>query len=172
VGRWLLFASSYCPLFLLASIRSQDDQLRRGLGIAALLAAASLLIVVVAARRIQPRQRTVVAREDRGPDVAGYLATYLLPLLAAPDPSGHDLIAYGGYILLVGLVYVRSSMVAINPLAYLIGYRLTEVSTAAGDRQMLLSRQVPPTGHTILVRRVLPGLLISTNADLAATEDE
>jgi hypothetical protein len=160
LGRWMLFASSYSPLFLLAGIRSEHDGLSLGMYVAAAGCALALVVVLAAARWLEPQQRTITSTEDRGPDVAGYLATYLLPLLAAPDPTARDLIAYGAFIVLVGLVYVRSSMIAINPIAYMLRYRLTEVSTSAGSRQMLISREVPTVGRSVLVRRVFPGLLV------------
>ena len=171
-GRWLLFVSSYSPLFLLAGVRSERAGLRVGLYITAAACALALVVVVVAARRLEPQERTVTGTEDRGPDVAGYLATYLLPLLATPDPTTRDLLAYGAFILLVGLVYVRSSMVAINPLVYVLGFRLSEISTAAGSRQMLVSRDVPAVGRSILVRRVMPGLLLAVGTSTELPEDQ
>jgi hypothetical protein len=171
-GRWLLFASSYSPLFLLAGFRSERAGLRLGLYITAATCALALVLVIAAARHLEPQERTVTGTEDRGPDVAGYLATYLLPLLATPEPSTRDLTAYGAFILLVGLVYVRSSMVAVNPLVYVLGYRLSEISTAAGARQMLVSRDVPTIGRSILVRRVIPGLLLAVATSTEPPEDQ
>jgi hypothetical protein len=47
------------------------------------------------ARDTRAVPRIVGEVSDAGPEVAGYLATYLLPLLAAPSPSPGDLVGYG-----------------------------------------------------------------------------
>lgn len=167
LARWILFASSYSPLFLFAAIRAEDATLARVLYVSAAVAALSLAALLRAAAALEPRQRMVVAAEDRGPDVAAYVATYLLPLLSVPDPTARDLVAYGGFVLLIGLVYVRSSMVAINPIAYVFRFRLTEVTTESGERQLLVSRRFPPIGRPISVRRVLPGLIVEFQSDVA-----
>jgi hypothetical protein len=58
---------------------------------------------------------TIEAIDDRGADVSGYLATYLLPIIVVGVPTTNDIIAYGVVISTMGLVYVRSRMIPDKP---------------------------------------------------------
>lgn len=143
MGRWLLFLSSYSPLFGLTAVRLQPGTFRTVTIAVAGLGALSLAVALADARRVEPRERVVADVEDRGGDVAGYLATYLLPFLTVSSPSTKDAVAYAGFLLLVGVVYTRSSLLAVNPLLYLLGYRLSHVTTEGGQRVLLICRELP-----------------------------
>jgi hypothetical protein len=160
VGRWLLFVSSYSPLFALTAIRLDPGALRTILCWIAAGGAAGLSAVFAAAWRIEARRRDFVAVEDRGVDVAGYLATYLVPFLTVSKPTAHDVVAYTVFLGLVGVVYVRSTLISVNPLIYLFGFRLFAVRDAHGQPQLLISRKAPARSGPIPVRPVLPGLMV------------
>lgn len=98
--------------------------------------------------------RRVSEVRDVGPEVAGYLATYLLPLLAAPSPTTGDLIGYGIYGIVVVVVSLRSNMAHVNPTLYLLGWRVTSVKFEEGDHQYLVSRRAPSVGEQIRVTRL------------------
>jgi hypothetical protein len=89
-------------------------------------------IVIIVPRRVGANPQIVKTIEDEGGQVAGYLAAYLLPFLAAPSPSPSDLTAYGIFIGITGLVSIRSNLTYINPTLYLFGYRLVSVTTNEG----------------------------------------
>jgi hypothetical protein len=166
LARWFLFASSYSPLVALASLRFKPGPIRSGAWILAGISAGSLVLLLLAARRVEPRERVFVAVQDRGGDVAGYLATYLLPFLVVPQPTTSDLAAYGGYMILAGLVYTRSSLVAVNPLLYVFGYRLFSTETTAGDAVMLVGKAPPKTGVPVPVRTLIAsGLALRVRAE-------
>ncbi len=88
---------------------------------------------------------------DQGGAVAGYLATYLLPLL---NPNVHGLrttAAYVIYIATLYVVFVRSDgLVVINPMLYLFGYRIFDTllkpPTGMEGRRILLLSRVPIRG--------------------------
>jgi hypothetical protein len=89
---------------------------------------------------------TVADPHDQGGAVAGYLATYLLPLLSSGAGGWRITAAYGIYLATVYIVFVRSeSLVLINPTLYLFRYRIYDVEVvpeAGGQRRrvLLLSR--------------------------------
>lgn len=68
--------------------------------------------------------RRLVRVRGEGSQVAGYLASYILPLLVVADPSWRDLAAYGGFLAVFCVVSVRAHLLEVNPLLYLYGYRL------------------------------------------------
>lgn len=152
LGRWLLFLSSYSPLLALTAVRLDSGGYRTGLYWLAGAGAVALMAALAASRRIAPRDRVATSVSDRGGDVAGYLATYLLPFLTVSDPAPRDVISYAGFVLLVGVVYTRSTLLSVNPLLYVLGYRLVFLSTGSGQPILLICRSIPTAGDRILVR--------------------
>ena len=68
---------------------------------------------------------------DQGASVAGYLATYLLPLLSVSVHSWNIATAYGIYFVILYVIFVRSDgLVLINPTLYLFGFRIFDVQLA------------------------------------------
>ena len=125
----MLFVSSYVVVFTALGLRFESPFLRWPcFGIAFLGACSARYIIRNQNRRSTQRVklRTV---DDRGPEVGGYLATYLLPLIVVSTPTVLDVVAYGLVMITTGVVYVRSRMVQVNPTLYLTGYRLYHVTT-------------------------------------------
>jgi hypothetical protein len=133
VIRLRLFAGSYAPLFVMLALRFDGEVLRISVGAAgALFLADTARLVLWQPRHVAASPYRVTEVRDHGSQVAGYLATYLLPLLVVPTPSLGDLLAYGLFFVVVAVVYVRSEMLDINPTLYVLGLRVLEVSTAEG----------------------------------------
>jgi hypothetical protein len=152
--RLRLFISSYAPLFAILAVRFRDLRLGLACALVAVLGAASLLLLLRAARKIQPDPHRVDRVADRGAEVAGYLATYLLPFVTVTEPSARDIIAYSFFLVVVGVVYVQSDMVQINPLLYLFGYRVSAVTTGDGWSGVLISRSQPRPESVVLASRL------------------
>lgn len=128
-----LFASSYAPLFVLLALRFNGIVLRSVLGaVAGVFLIDTLRIVVFVPRRVGVNPLTIKTISDEGGQVAGYLATYLLPFLVLPSPSPTDLVAYALFLIIAGVVTVRSNLTFINPTLYLFGYRLVSITTREG----------------------------------------
>jgi len=163
----VLFLSSYVPLFGLASLRF-DNALGHwcmGLGIVSFV----LLLALWGSLRVRGQKRFQVTQvEDRGNDVAGYLVAYLLPFLPLGEPTARDIAAYILFIALVGIIYVRSELIHINPLLYVAGYRLLSVtvslSPGSTKQYMLIARKLPRLGDEIWVRRFRESVLLEAKA--------
>jgi len=154
VLRIRLFISSYAPLFAMLVIRFEDRTLQVVCAVIATFGVATLAMLLHRARRIQPDPHRIESVTDRGAEVAGYLATYLLPFLTVTEPSGRDLGAYFLFLLVVGVVYVQSEMVQINPLLYVLLYRVWAVRTTDGWSGYLISRHTPRPNTTVLASRL------------------
>ncbi len=146
-GKALLFLSSYAPLFALLAFRTSEDS-RRAMWVFAGLSVLGLVCLWVVLRTVLSRQQrrvTLVAVDRAGEQTAAYAATYLLPFIAAAFPHWQDWVVFAGFLGVVGLVYVQSEMIYLNPLMALIGYRIlraryqTEGARAdAEERQIVL----------------------------------
>lgn len=142
-----MFMSSYAVLFALAGVRLDAGPAKA----CAFLAAGYGVLVALFAVFIVPRTygsdppKRVVTVEDRGGDVAGYLVAYILPFVMAPSPSPADLAAYLLFLLVVGVIYSRSSLLYLNPTLYLLWKRVVAVKFDSRARQwtvVITGRQI------------------------------
>jgi hypothetical protein len=120
-----------------------------GLGIVAL--------ILYNARRAGSVRWTVSDPTDQGAAVAGYLASYLLPLLSIQSGGWRVTATYAVYFGVLYLVYVRTeSLILINPTLYLFGYRIYDVSVEVSTQ--------PPSERRVLV---LTKLKIDTTTEVS-----
>ena len=136
-----LFLSSYSPLFLIAVVRFDIVWLQVTCGVLAGIGAVTGWLVIHAHGQLARQPLNVTRTEDRGADVAGYLATYLLPFVTVAQPSARDLVAYGTFLLVSCVVYVRSNMVQINPTLYVFGWTVRIAEVEQGWSVFLLTRR-------------------------------
>jgi len=126
---WALFLSSYTPLFFLVAIRSigTSDVLTIISGILTIGGLIGTGLFLFAVRRKTLGSYDLIDVENRDPDVAAYAATYLLPFLTVFSGTWQDLVSLAAFVIILGIVYVRSRLIYVNPLLSLLGYRLWRV---------------------------------------------
>jgi hypothetical protein len=93
---------------------------------------------------------------DAGAEVSGYLAAYLLPFLTVAEPSPIDLVTYGIFVLVAGLIYVRSGLMQINPTVYLLNRRVLRASApvkGASKEVFVISRRDLRVAETLKAER-------------------
>jgi hypothetical protein len=112
------------------------------------------LVIVLNARQTSALHWKIADPRDQGGAVAGYLATYLLPLLSVNAHGWNTAVAYTIYLLTVYVIFVRSeNLVLVNPTLYLLGFRVfdVELDPPAGlgtKRRVLLLSRGPITKET------------------------
>jgi hypothetical protein len=111
------------------------------------------LRLVRAGRGKSPKTVSFLEVRDSGDQVAAYLATYLLPLLAAPAPTVGDLVGYGIYAFVIAIVTVRSDLIHVNPTVYVLGWKIATVTRQDGREQYALCQKSPPVLAPVTVRR-------------------
>lgn len=116
-------------------------------GIGILFVALGLLITALLlynARRAGAARWTVSDPREQGAAVAGYLASYLLPLLTIQPGGWRVTAAYAMYLTVLYVVYINSdSLVLINPTLYLFRYRIYDVETTVSTQ--------PPSQRRVLL---------------------
>jgi len=144
------FLCSYALLFGILAIRFTETWLSLTCAGIALIGVVAGFGTLAGHRDVEPERLSVARIEDHGGEVAGYLAAYLLPFVTVPEPGTRDLIAYVLFLFVNGVVYVRSSLVQLNPTLYLAGWRVYSVELAAGGWSgFLISRARPRAGQPI-----------------------
>ncbi|MFG1860437.1 hypothetical protein [Microbispora bryophytorum] len=156
----LLFLSSYAPLFALLAVRFQEQWLWISCAVMAAVGVASVLALLVLDRGVAPNPHILSQIRDAGPETASYLASYLLPFVTVSSPSIRDVIAYVGFLVIAAVIYLRSPMVQVNPLLYLLGYRVLAIEDDRGLRGYLITRKPPTEGAQVLATRFRDDVLI------------
>lgn len=163
--RLRLFGGSYAPLLLMLALRFDGLVLRLTIAaVGVLFLGDTARLVLWLPRRVQPAPFVVTEVKDHGSQVAGYLATYLLPLLVVPTPTVTDLLAYGMFLGVVAVVYVRSEMLDINPTLYVLGLRVLEVVTAEGWAGCAIVKSGLAPGDTLRGVHVDDSLLVQVRS--------
>ena len=160
LGKPLLFFSSYAPLFGLLAVRFEQRWLWISCAVLATLGAGSLWLLLRLDARSSPGPHLVESTRDAGPEAASYLASYLLPFLTVAMPTIRDIIAYAGFIVVAGSIHLRSSVVQVNPLLYLLGYRVLSVTDDHGLRAYMVTRRTVASGSTVLATRFRDEVLV------------
>jgi hypothetical protein len=94
--------------------------------------------------RRQAFELTLTSAEPADRDVTAYIASYILPILAAKPGGLTDYLAYGLAAALILVVAYRADLGAINPLAYVLGYRSYRISAEDGVRIVLSRWRLDP----------------------------
>lgn len=165
LARGLLFLSSYAILFGVLGVQFLGNWWPATIAFALCLAGFAILATMVRwAHHGSPDPYRIERVRDQGSDIAGYVVGYLLPLMV-DDASPRKLFAVAIFIAVVGTIYVRSDLVSINPLLYVFGYRVLEVTTGAGERRFLIARHAPIAQTKVLANELLGSLLVRAKND-------
>jgi hypothetical protein len=156
-----LFLCSYAPLFAILAIRFEHIWLIVTCGLLAGVGFGMGAAVLLRFRSVTASTWVARTAEDRGGEVAGYLATYLLPFVTVAEPGVRDVIGYVLFLVIVGVIYVRSSLVQINPTLYLFGWRLYGIEVGDGWSGYLLARRPVKRGEELRTVRMTERLFVS-----------
>ena len=80
----------------------------------------------------------------------GYIASYLLPLVTFPLNGWQQIAILLVFLAVLGIVYINSDMIRINPMLNLLGYHLYEITVENGpESYSLITRRQVKRGETI-----------------------
>jgi hypothetical protein len=169
-----LFLSSYLPLFALVAARSAGKaNLVAATCVALVLAGAVGTVLFLRSAKKKTRGRyELLDVQKRDGDVAAYAATYLLPFVTVFGGHWRDVVTLAAFIAFLGVIYVRSRLIYVNPLLAAFGYHLWQVIpiTAGADRgfeqphwprYLLARRSDLYSKEKIAAYRVLDDLLLA-----------
>jgi uncharacterized membrane protein (DUF373 family) len=151
----VLFLSSYSPLFLILALKNVDREAWETPGrsflamlldsfppfalvlIAVVLVSSAWLYIFLrsAPSRIQRSKwdTTSVAKHKTG-DSLNYIITYIIPFLGFSIDNFWDIAAVGILLIVVGVIYVNSNLLYVNPMLSLFGYRIFEVDAVRHEQ--------------------------------------
>jgi hypothetical protein len=175
-----LFLSSYSPAWLILAVRSfhhSTGLFWTSIGLAVVSGGAFLIFIRVA-RQGGPFRASVAEVEPRDSELAAYVATYLLPFVVVFGATIQDVLALGLFLFFIGLLWVNSGMIYLNPLLAAMRYhvyivRITPIggTSATLQRSFLLTHQEDlRPGDEVQVDRIGRGVLIDLSPRHVATD--
>ena len=91
----------------------------------------------------------------------GYIASYLIPFVAIPFGGWQQGVALLIFVIVLGIVYVNSNMIHINPMLNLMGYHLYEIIVEHSERpHALITHQHIALGDTIHIIDIGDGIFL------------
>jgi predicted membrane channel-forming protein YqfA (hemolysin III family) len=157
IGKLLLFLSSYSPLaaiFVVQLVARQQYWWALLPGALGIVGVVGILVFIRMAKKINPVPRTLVAVSRKDGEAMSYVASYLLPFVALPSGKAADVISLLIFLLILGVLYVNSGMIHINPVLNLLRWHVHEVQFDNGDTAALLSRKWPRKDTTVRVAEI------------------
>jgi hypothetical protein len=149
----MLFVSSYFPLTLIIAILFWTQQPALAYGALAIGIVGLTLTYVYffkIAPGMTPVQERVTERQIRDGDVMGYIASYIIPLVTLPLDGWQQISVLLIFVVVLGIVYINSDMIRINPMFSILGYHLYEITVENGAESFsLITRRRVRRGETI-----------------------
>jgi hypothetical protein len=140
--RIALFLSSYSPLFAILAYKSRkDDEVWQTLTLIAVISLLALLVVMTAKRDEKGPELTVDRSRPKDGDVLAYTATYLVPFLSVDLTHTEGIVVLASFLFVLGVVYVNSDMLFVNPALNLFGYHSFWITDDHGHEFSLITRR-------------------------------
>ena len=155
--------SAFAPALVLLAIRSRQEwlwlcfALPAGLGV--LVAIGAALVV----RNTASEPYIFDTIEDAGADVLGHIGSYLLPVVVDVRRSAEEVVIAGLALALIIQIHIVTGRVHVNPLLYLVGYRIYRATTDRGITYYLIAHsdvsewreahRCAPLGSSVLIER-------------------
>jgi hypothetical protein len=98
------------------------------------------LVAIALVARGNPEPFTLEDIRDLGSDVVGYVGSYLLAAVVDVGESFEQNLVVAIALGLIIQIHIATGKVFINPLLYLVGYRVYEATTDTGVTYYLLAR--------------------------------
>jgi len=140
--RIALFFSSYAPLFVLLAYKNRSSE--RAwivLGAIAALSLLALFVVMLSKRNEHGARITIKHSRPKDGDVLAYTATYLVPFLGVDLTNAEGIIVLAGFLFVLGIVYVNSDMLFVNPVLSLASYHSFWIVDSEGHEYSLITRR-------------------------------
>lgn len=162
--RCMLFLSSYFPLaviFWVIFVAQQPVLAWSAVIVGGLGLLFTLVYIFGVVSRLEPIQGKIAERHEKGSDIMGYIASYLVPFATFSLSGWQQIAAFLLFMFILGVVYINSEMIRVNPVFNIIGYRLYEVTVENGEDSIyLIAHRRVKRGDTVRMVDVSPGIFL------------
>lgn len=141
LGRFILFLSSYTPLFIIYVVLFWQQKWI--VLILVTISAISITGLIIYLQIMYRRSEVQITPSDvRSGDAESmsYVVTYIFPFLSLGLDQVNELVALIIFFVVIAILYINGSMIHINPVLSLSGFRLYELTLSSGSTHVLISR--------------------------------
>ncbi len=162
VLRLLMFVSAYFPLALIffALYFNTHRKIAVSILLVGIIGLAGLRQYLITAQTLAPLRVKVESVQHREVEVIRNILAYLLPFVSI---AFNDLLRAAAlclFVLVVGILYVRSNLIHMNPALSLAGFRVYDVKIEGAGTHTLLSRSRIGRGDSLLVIKIGDNLFL------------
>ncbi|NLX77491.1 MAG: hypothetical protein GXZ01_09030 [Clostridiaceae bacterium] len=134
-----LFLSSYSLLFIAMTCKYGFNEFTWVFAVIAIIGFIAAIKIV--STKMKPDNREVTNVVSRNDQLPGYLVSCLFPFVGFHIIGADEFTALIFIFLIIGVLYVRTDLVYINPLLSLFGFNIYEVQFADKTKKILISRR-------------------------------
>jgi hypothetical protein len=141
-ARLSLFISSYLPLLFIFYLQNLKTNIYLAVFflILGILATCGIVCIIQFIDSTSPLKEKIAKVQRKDTEVIAYIFTYIFPFLQLNFSDPINLLSLGIFFVILGIIYINSSMICINPTLNLIGYHLYEIENPEGYTHTLLTR--------------------------------
>jgi hypothetical protein len=141
--RTLLFLSSYLPLGLIFFVLFIQKSLWISIGSLSLglFGLVGLLVYMRSVQQVKATEFRIAQVQRNDAEAMSYIVSYVIPFFALEANSVEEAIALTIFFAMLGILYVHSNMIHINPVLGLMGYHLYEVTSEEDVTHALIARE-------------------------------
>jgi len=165
-ARFILFLSSYIPLWVIFSIITMRTLpyvawTFVGLTVVSLI---GTLVFMRAVQRFSGVELAVGVIHRKDGETMSYIASYIIPFAATAFDRTEQIVALAVFLIVLCIVYINSSMIHINPLLSMMGFRLYEIEDAQGNPYFLISKRNLRRGDSVRAIDLANGIFVEKRA--------
>jgi hypothetical protein len=160
--RFLLFLSSYFPLALIFFLLffNQRPWLAASILFVGTVGLLGMAVYLRYAQRIGAFKVNLAGIQRRDGDAMSYIVSYVIPFMSVPFSGWEQGVALSIFFVVLGILYVNSNMIHINPMLNLGGYHLYEVTLEDGGVHSLISHRRVARGQPLAVIKIGEDILL------------
>jgi hypothetical protein len=174
--RIMLFLSSYFPLSVILFVLllpAHDYVLAIAILALGMLSLLALIAFITTSQSLSPSYETVATAQRRDTEIMGYITAYIFPFVTLPFSDWYKGSAFLVLFFIIGVLYVNSNLISINPMLSLARYHLYEVALTTSDATYLvLSKRVVKKGEQLPLIKLSEGILMEKASWRRQSNDE
>lgn len=157
-ARILLFISSYAPLLCILSFKYWGNLNNIPsftlLGVSFISVSALIYQVKVWSKRIGSNTSVITSIQRKDSEVMSYIVSYIFPYLSVNFSNFAEVMAFIPLYLVIGIVFVSSGLIHVNPMLNIFGYHIFEVETAGGLKTNIITNKRITVGKHVQLHRI------------------
>lgn len=148
ITRILLFISSYIPLFIIFVLQYYGKYGNITLA-PLILGFLAIIFLLSYVENTETRPLSIEKVTSKDADVMSYIVTYIFPFLSIDLSNSMSLLSLGIFFFVLGVLYISSNMLYINPTLNLLGYHIFEIEDEDSVQIVICRRSKLKSGDNL-----------------------